>query len=505
MGGPWLVMADVDGVQSWLLRSVHLREIAGASQLLVEHDENVHRLAGKGEVLFSGGGTALIRFDDIDEAGAFGTRVPEALRQVTVNATLTVSEPVPVEVGGFGEAVTRAVRDLEQRKRQGHALGELVDFCHALRCEGCGLEPVSAGGIFTIGDDLRRLGKGCLARHQRRDRPGWLERMRSHEGWQSVGRAQLPADAAEMAGNGKLAIVLADVNGVGDRLAALRTEEAYRNFSRGLAAAVWDSLTEAIAGEIPPARWNGGKLPVEVLYVGGDDLLIACRADLALSFVTKLVTEFASHAGKDRDWVGGEALGISASIAIVNPKFPFRTAHALGAGLLRHAKRAARTEGWIEGALDWAVVTEAWAEADAILADRVVETSRSSLHFTGRPYRACEQGLRSIGSFRKACREISLDFPRNKLFEFRQRSSAGHFRRTGSRAATDAQVQEARATFEAEIQRIVKRIGRNPEVGARWERACELLELRSGFWEEDQSWRSPVGELAEGIELWGIE
>lgn len=46
MNDSWLVMADVDAVQSYLFSSLHLREIAGASTLLVEHDAAVQDMPG---------------------------------------------------------------------------------------------------------------------------------------------------------------------------------------------------------------------------------------------------------------------------------------------------------------------------------------------------------------------------------------------------------------------------------------------------------------------------
>lgn len=498
MTDSWLVMCGVDGVQAWLLRSVHLREIAGASQLLVDHDEGLSAVARGGDVLFAGGGTALVRFHDEKPARQFCAEVPSALARATVNATVTVSDPVAVGAHGFGGAIAALVEDLERKKRLGHAIGESMDFCHAVRCHGCALEPAVAKGRVRIGDDDRLLGAACLARHSARSREGWLGWMRSRDGW---GIAQPAADANELAGAGKLALLLADVNGVGDRLAELDSEGAYRQFSAGLAGALRDVLVEAIAREIPPARWNrGGRLPVEVLYSGGDDLLIACRSDLAMRLVAALAAEFAVRAGRDAEWTNGRPLGISFGITIASSKFPFRVAHAIAAGLLRHAKRAARAENWTEGAVDWAIVTEAWGAADEILADRSVETSSASLHVTGRPYRASDEGERSLGAFRRACGELASGFPGNKLFDLRRWCSKSELSREGARTPA-----AAKERLDTSLQEFARRIRRDPLVDARWRAASDLLGLdASGFWAVDTSQRTPVGDLADGLELWGL-
>lgn len=498
MANSWLVMCDVDGVQAWLLRSVHLREIAGASQLLVDYDQELRHLAKNGEVLFAAGGTALVRFHNKDLARRFCEEVPRALEKATVNASVTVSDPAGIGGCSFGNAIATLVEDLERKKRLGHALGEPADFCHAVRCQGCALEPAVAKGRVRIGNDDRLLGAACLARHNARSREGWLAWMRSRDGWQE---ARPAADANELAASGKLAFVLADVNGVGDRLAELDSEDAYRRFSAGLSGALQDALVEAIASEIPPARWNHGNLPIEVLYAGGDDLLIACRGDLAMPLVARLATEFTSRAGKDAEWTLGKPLGMSFGVTIASSKFPFRVAHAIATGLLRHAKRAARTEGWTEGAVDWAIVTEAWGSADSILSDRSVETSSASLFLTGRPYRASNEGTRSLKVFRQACEVVASGFPRNKLFDLRRWCSKGELCREGARTPA-----EASERIGAAMQEFARRVRRDPEVEARWERVRELFGLDpSGFWTDGTSQRTPVGDLADGLELWGLQ
>src|SRR5437879_642386 len=95
MSGPFLVMCDIDGVQRWLLRSVHLREIAGASQLLSDFDEKVAQIARShdGDALFARGGTALITFDSADDAELFRSKAANELTRSTVSATMTTSRP----------------------------------------------------------------------------------------------------------------------------------------------------------------------------------------------------------------------------------------------------------------------------------------------------------------------------------------------------------------------------------------------------------------------------
>lgn len=505
MSGPCLVMCDVDAVQPWLFRSVHLREIAGASQLLADYDEAVPQLAAGGKVLSSGGGTALVRFDGAAEAELFRVALPRELLRRTVNATVTVSDPQPVGKGPFGDAVRRVLRDLERKKRLGRPSGEYADASFALRCQGCGREPVVEEGLVTINGEPRQLGAACLARDSARTRSGWLGWMRAKEGWESVDFKRLPADAAELSRGGRLALVLADVNAVGERLASLRSEASYCKFSSGLKGAVRGALVEAIA-TVPPGEDDGRKLETEVLYAGGDDLLLACRGDRALELVQRLVTEFTVRStGDENHWCGGVPLGMSAAAVVVGAKFPFRIAHAIAGRLLRHAKRVSRERGWEEGAVEWAVVTEAWAEGEQILAERVVESSSRALHLTGRPYRACSSGPHSLGSFQDACGSLATDFPRNKLFDLRALCSASQVVLGASGSVTRRAVEETRRRLSDQVSGILSRLRRDPELWHRWETACVALGIEEPgdpFWKVDSEWRTPVGDLAEGIDLW---
>ncbi|MCB9609677.1 MAG: hypothetical protein H6716_24000 [Polyangiaceae bacterium] len=496
MANSWLVMCDVDGVQAWLMRSVHLREIAGASQMLADFDDGLAKHARKGTVLFVGGGTALVGFEDEQPALDFCRAVPNALEQATVNATLSVSDPVLVGEGGFGAAMKKLVEDLERKKRVGQGRGEPLDFCHAVRCEGCALEPAVTAGTVKLGTDTRLLGAACLARHKARERTRWLDWMRGHcARWKNATPA---ADASALAGGANLALVLADVNGVGDRLAALGSVEAYKAFSKGLGAALREALVRSIAAEVPSEDLTKGSIPVEVLYAGGDDLLIACRGDLAMPLVSTLAAEFAARAGSDSTWTGGQPLGISFGVTITGGKFPFRVAHTIAAGLLRHAKRVARAEGWVEGAVDWAVVTETWGSSEAILADRVFETDSESLFLTGRPYRVSGQDARGLSSFRQACGDVAANFPRNKLYDLRRWCSAAQLRRDGADSPS-----EAKERLDDAILAFTRSVRRDPQTEYRWNTARSRLGLdESDYWAATTTSRTPLGDLADGLALW---
>jgi hypothetical protein len=500
MAETWLVMADVDAVQSYLFASLHLREAAGASALLVDHDAAVAKIAEavdpRADVLFSAGGSALVAFTDRDAADRFAPALRRSLASQAPGATVSFGGPCST-ASGFPAARDAAARDLERNKRLGADPGEATDCALALRCEGCGREPARAGARVQVGTDARWLGVACLRKHEARERGAWLDLMRGQHGWRGIQPSRLARDTTDLAGEELLGIVVADADGAGDRLRAIGDAASYRAFSTALADAVRGALVASIAGRCDPRA--PGCLPVDVLYAGGDDVVAAVRGDLALPFARSLVEGFGAAIGAK-----GSAMGMSAAVALVGPTFPFRLAHDLAADLLREAKREARARRWSEGAIDWAVVTESHADARAILADRAVRVAATgdALLLTGRPYRAAASGPRSVGGFADACRKLAAaEFPRNKLFALRALCSAGELHGAGP-ATSAPEVDKAKSALEERFGTWHARAKR--AAAAAWSDACRALDVREDapWWDEDRERRTPVGDLAEGVGLW---
>lgn len=507
MAEEYLIFTDVDKVQSWLMRSLRIRDIAGASQILSDYDKFLPQLISRcsGETLYAGGGTSLGLFPTENHAREYSKLAASELRKRTINASMTASDPVQkIDSQSLRDAVLKAVRDVQMRKRAGTNNGETADMCLAVRCEGCGLEPAWEKGQVRIGDDERWLGEACHKRHVERDRLCWLQELAQRPNWNNIGAKVLPYDVSELSGEHQLAVIMADIDGVGQRLQELETKDEFKDFSKGLERSLKAALHRAIESLVKPESSKTWKLPLEILYAGGDDLLIACRSSLALNLVLEIAREF-KESFKDSAWCNNRALGISFGIAIVNPKFPFKTAQEIANGLLKNAKRTARAEGWAEGAVDWAVITESWADACTIIADRSISSSNRSLDLTGRPYRASGGNSRTLSAFKYSCERLSKSFPRNRLFEMRLWSHRAHYLQRTDRS-DDHAVNLASETLERRLRELLTRAGRDEKTRVEWEEACRSLELdsKTGFFLQGNDKQTPVGDFADSMELWGL-
>jgi hypothetical protein len=94
---------------------------------------------------------------------------------------------------------------------------------------------------------------------------------------------------------------------------------------------------------------------IQILMLGGDDLLIACRAPLALPLVSALANELHElQRGKTPQ------LTIGVGVAIAKPSFPFHRLHDLAEELASSAKRSIRHLDEPVSVVDWAICSTAW-------------------------------------------------------------------------------------------------------------------------------------------------
>ncbi|MBK6842829.1 MAG: hypothetical protein IPG88_11050 [Gemmatimonadetes bacterium] len=171
-----------------------------------------------------------------------------------------------------------------------------------------------------------------------------------------------PRDFEALAGNGYLAVIHADGNGVGSGAPSdqvLRARFFHRN--RVLVRA---AIAEAVNTVVPRPDVEGDTpiASMVILMVGGDDILIVCRASIALRFVVELSTALENcQAGRLSDEFH---ITLGVGVAIGRPSLPFHRLHAVAEQLAASAKRRVRGVDRERSCsvVDWAVYTNSWAD-----------------------------------------------------------------------------------------------------------------------------------------------
>jgi len=204
-------------------------------------------------------------------------------------------------------------------------------------------------------------------------------------------------------------------------------EAFYYSMRVAVRSAVLDALKETFAG------FQGTNRPFQLLMLGGDDLLLLCRARFALRFLVAYARGLRSIGLADTEGDDPRPLSIGAGVVIARPSVPFHRLHALAEDLAGSAKRLDRATG-ADGpgvsVVDWMVFSESWADEvtavrrrEAKVCYRLADGNEEWLALTGRPYRILrpEQGeedsLEALlddaahlpGAARSQLRQITLD------------------------------------------------------------------------------------------------
>lgn len=221
-----------------------------------------------------------------------------------------------------------------------------------------------------------------------------------------------PRDLEHLAAGDYIALIHADGNDIGKRYKEWRNrqtesekEAAGEAFFYHMRVAVRRAVVTALdktfgGGEPQPSEAR----PYEVLMLGGDDLLLVCRAEKALLFA-KHYTE-ALHDEKNY-LIDGEnntkrRLDVAIGVAIAKHTYPLHRLHELAESLASSAKRLYRSleDKDKDSVIDWQVVTQSWFPDVAAVrrqSERIRyrvrrsgnngESVEETLLLTNRPYR----------------------------------------------------------------------------------------------------------------------
>ena len=163
----------------------------------------------------------------------------------------------------------------------------------------------------------------------------------------------------DLVGSGYLALVHADGNGVGSGAMKCKSDNDRAAFFHRNRVLLRRALKAAIDTHCP----DQGQSPLIPLMLGGDDLLVVCRAETALPFVVTLCKTLAKAQADDGD---GFKLTLGVGVVFAKHTIPIHRLHEVAEQLASSAKRRFRglTEAGVVGrsVVDWAVYSTAWVD-----------------------------------------------------------------------------------------------------------------------------------------------
>lgn len=223
-------------------------------------------------------------------------------------------------------------------------------------CEWTGRGLASA--IIEQGDERPAVSLDVESRHQAakkseegraRDLASLLISMTNLKG------LQRPQDLDELVGKRYLALIQADGNGVGSAAAGKCDSDRAAFFHRNRVL-----LRRALQFAINEHSPRQGQAPLVPLMLGGDDLLLVCRAEIALPFVVTLCKELDRIQFNNSNF----KLTLGVGVVIAKPTVPIYRLHEVAEQLVSSAKRRFRgfAGNTARSVVDWAVYTTSWAD-----------------------------------------------------------------------------------------------------------------------------------------------
>lgn len=339
----WLYGAAVQGIQGFIFQTDKLKDIVGASELVEQActcvfngiagiSDNSGR-AGVKPVVQAAGNVKCIFSDE------------DALKRVVLSYPKHVMEKAP------GITVSQAVVEMKdddyktasdelekrlraQRNKQAKSL--VSGLMAMARSPRTGLPAVECR-------DGDLIDEGCRAKQGIVDDKARYSLYEKLYGKGEVSSKQVyeNCDISSMTQkNDWIAIIHADGNGLGEVVAKkAESPKKMSEFSHKLDEATKESAQYACK-EVN-GKGEDGHLWIRPVVIGGDDLTVICRADLAIPFVQHYLKAFEN---KSQELIG-DPLSACAGIAFIKSSYPFYYGYSLAETLCGVAKKDAKSDG----------------------------------------------------------------------------------------------------------------------------------------------------------------
>ncbi|MFH1465586.1 MAG: hypothetical protein ABIO70_14460 [Pseudomonadota bacterium] len=342
MNTPIFYRAEVKGIQAWILASDRLRELKGGSAIIDGLAADARRLLHRLEVsdcqIITAAGGVEVVFENHASLERFAEAWP-----------LVVSERAPgltlVQAWGPADAPKQVYAALgAQRNRRAPSLPEAGPLM--ARSGRTGLPAVRSGS----GKDDGLMDRIVAAKLDAlKDGRAGLDRL-APDGFSFV-------EDADKLGEGYIAVVHADGNGVGNIVQRLSEEHPSEDrfavkarFSSALSTATERAAKEAIEKLVGWTRRDdnfadgrgGHELRARPIVLGGDDLTFLVDARYGIPFTLAFLEAFQNATRAEKDILSGQGLDACAGLAFTKTGFPFHAGHALAESLCNAAKKGLR-------------------------------------------------------------------------------------------------------------------------------------------------------------------
>lgn len=392
-----LTAIDTTQIQGYIFGSNQLRENLGGSELVEmatrrwvfealppgnnvtdtitgELDENRTIADIDAEVIYAGGGNTVIIFKAMVLATEFTHRLTLRVLREAPGLEIVVAHRTFVweEKPALAQVVQEALGvDLARKKHNRTSSLPLLGLGVTAPCNSTGLV---AAEVLAVKGEKKLVSREISAKMQQRVQDAGQRRLTHKLKRIQDGGWDTPYDFDELGRtkgeDGYIAVVHADGNGMGKRVAAIAKRyntpaqnrdyiRAMRAFSQGLEQAatiamrsVVDLMADALINDAELADRHDRRFPLRPIVFGGDDVTFVCHGRYGLPLAVRYLQAFEEATRQEVAFEQQPAFAC-AGVAIVKTHYPFARAYRLSEQLCKSAKQFVREQQHDGAALDW--------------------------------------------------------------------------------------------------------------------------------------------------------
>jgi len=347
----YLYGASVQGIQDFIFQRNKLKEIVGASELVSNICKDMFEgFGGKPEksIVRAAGKIIHIFENEADCKKAvleFPKKVMDEAPGITINQAVVILEGDLSDYEMQSKALEQNLRIQRNKATRSMTLGLLA----TKRSPSTGLPAVKI-------DDDELLDEASVQKTKNIQTTKWL--MKTLSGNDNIHHQEIAYDIEKLAGEKSwIAIMHADGNGLGKIVETVcKNADDAKTFSDLLdkitvkaAQHAYKSIEKIFEKEFEKEyekKSDNKIIPIRPIVLGGDDLTVICRADLAVDFTKTFLEEFETQSIEQLQVLNYEVvkkgLTACAGIAFAKASFPFHYAYNLAESLCAHAKKKAK-------------------------------------------------------------------------------------------------------------------------------------------------------------------
>ncbi len=337
----YLYGAAVQGIQSFIFQTNELKDIVGASELVnqictTEFQNLLGKSFSKEDAILLAAGNIKYLFDNEDLCKKVVLEFPRKIMQLAPGITISqVVVPCEGEYKDYSNELEKKLRVQRNKKSRSLTIG----FTAIARNSKTGLPAVSKKNEIL-------LDKGTIAKQKRINVHELCKKAFGED--LSVDRLAVNIDDITNKNNW-IAVIHADGNGLGQIVQTICTDKKKsRDFSEALKRVTESSAQHAYKA-VEDKTKDQKKIPIRPVVLGGDDLTVICRADIAIPYVKAFLEKFEELTKETNTEFGQfvkeanlKKLTACAGIAFIKSSYPFYYGYQLAEELCKKAKKDAR-------------------------------------------------------------------------------------------------------------------------------------------------------------------